>query len=1601
MAAQIPVTVVFNSTGQLTLQQGSTALHTFGQQIYNLSTNAQNMGRVLRSVQADINRFGAAMRSTLGGSLNLANTMFERLYSIAGRVARYSFYTLIAQVGALGYAFTKLAKEFIAVNERFGELEIILKSVYGSVRAARQIRDEIAKITITSPLPFRDIATTVRAYAAIPALSSQVGRQIQSGTVGDQQGFFRRAIKLTEQLTTFRPDKLAEDAVFAIREAVTGELRSLVRRFEFPISLLIQASGGKDISELKRRPQAMFDAIKKAMDNIISPEAIREIAKQPKTLFQNIIEQVVQIPLLRVGRYGENAGKGFYDRFLTFFYNVLQQSGQFINQRFDPIAKRLSEGLHGLFDSLLKTYNDVSERILKILHLGTTDLPGRGQLERIFIGLTRSLEFAAGNLPKFVGAIESAVKKLIPIFEGIAHVIERLFKIVSAAFDVGPWTGAASLLALNSLPAIVRGASSGGMGRFIRGAQAARTGMLGGFIAPTTGAAAAAAAQVASRPVTVIPMPAGQLSIIGSPAQVNRWASSPGYVVPPNVAQASPGATFAFGATGVPYPPNIAPRPTFNVAMAPGPGQPGFIGPVIGPPPYSLGGAYSQIYQNARQQGFGPLGAGISSGTGAVAGRLALGLGASAGLSTGVATWAATGTAALTAVVGPMIIAAAASAAIYLLVNKVSEIVEQRRLKQGAADVIEAGLTPTLAQARQIRLQKAGTFAATYEEIYSGQKPAVQRQLEQIRLPATFPTGIRDLQSEIKSSSQTFGEAYGKILALSSNFKVVSQTQNLTVSELVSKWSDYENDLQTLTGMLDKHEFSKDPVLKTLPGVVIDSSEKAKEVTISIKQTITNFGKLFKTFGDRIEAVSGKRPQATLPLTTEQQQLLESSKSLAENLESGGGLFDEILKYEKDVNNVSVGAISRIRRSIEVFKTNSVQSISGLTSESDRVLTALQQQQNPSYEYEHVLKSEGDRLDLLNDAFEEATTSLEKLQKGQGGRVLDRMLQDTVARITKLREEAAKAGGDKTLEEMADRFEKIKDAINADIYGEAGGTLDPALRAQIAAIGGRIHQGIGSIVETVFTQLPDYFQNFAASTGRETELTIQQLRGLEVGLKREVSRVGGNAGRVGEIFGNFVATINSLRTIEDAYRPEEVEQIKAEREKGLALGVRNLQRQLFELGNEIPLIFRSDFLLPIQTASPVVKKFIDDFKKTLGEVDNQILQLRQGRQIAAFEGLVSGEIIPATGRGQNQRLQLQIQRALESAKREGLGLSPEDFEYTRYGGSYNIGENLRTQRLYEEGQVSLLAKVAAGYQEQSQRKRYAGGGEYDVLRAEQLQNEAEKILAIHDKLQADLQKRERNMLQTFGDGFFTVFDNFKERMQDLSDLGKTLGTSISEGVGGAFADAALKVKSLSQAFQDFGQNLLATATKLFINKAVENIFGLLLGGGTSNIFAQLLGYGGKSNASDYVGTAFGGAHQSGGLVPGAPSARDNRIAAVATGEYIIPASVVSRLGSSHFDVYRAGGIPTLPVKISHFSSGGAVGSPFMAASGYSMSSSAITTNVPVVVNVEINDKGQVNTKDEAAQKSNLMARGLKIAIQDEILRQHRQGGIYKKNLTSR
>lgn len=117
----------------------------------------------------------------------------------------------------------------------------------------------------------------------------------------------------------------------------------------------------------------------------------------------------------------------------------------------------------------------------------------------------------------------------------------------------------------------------------------------------------------------------------------------------------------------------------------------------------------------------------------------------------------------------------------------------------------------------------------------------------------------------------------------------------------------------------------------------------------------------------------------------------------------------------------------------------------------------------------------------------------------------------------------------------------------------------------------------------------------------------------------------------------------------------------------------------------------------------------------------------------------------------------------------------------------------------------------------------------------------------------------------------------------------SLETGIS-GLSSGIAGAALGTESWSEAFKNVGKSILTNLISAFIQLVVEAIilFAIVT---ALNAIAPGLG----SALGSIAGLASGGFAE-GGLVPGAPSSKDNRLAAVATGEYIFDAGTVAKVG---------------------------------------------------------------------------------------------------------
>lgn len=471
MADPIRVSVYFDTQGQPALERGAEGVSRLTRRISDLARAADTLPRAMRLAESHLNSFGSlALRVSNQGITTLANRV-DALYSTITRFGRYGLFALTAGAVTATLALKNLAKEFFSINEKFANLEISVSSAFASRTIGRQLREQLKQITVTSPLPFQDLAFATRSLSLIPQLNRPVGRQAANGTLGDNKGFFRQYIQLVEQLLVWRPDKAVEDATFAIREAATGELRSLIRRFDFPAQLLVNASG-RSVEELKRDPQAMVKAIKDSLDKVISPQALRQIALQPTRLFQNIVEQLKDIPLLEIG------DAGLYEKILRSLENFFNKATKFISTSFAPYAKRISDSFSDLFDSFIDAGSRSISGLAKMFGLNSPNLAGLTTLEKASEIVALASRSLADNAPKVFDRVATLAEKITPLFLGIIQGIEKVVLFLGGLFERSPIATSLTVFLTSQLPHLFRFTATSISDYLIKVVQSAKLSLL-------------------------------------------------------------------------------------------------------------------------------------------------------------------------------------------------------------------------------------------------------------------------------------------------------------------------------------------------------------------------------------------------------------------------------------------------------------------------------------------------------------------------------------------------------------------------------------------------------------------------------------------------------------------------------------------------------------------------------------------------------------------------------------------------------------------------------------------------------------------------------------------------------------------------------------------------------------------------------------------------------------------------------------------------------------------------------------------------------------------------------------------------------------------
>lgn len=429
----------------------------------------QGISSAAQRAQSDIN-------SRMTGPFSNAEYALNRLGTTAGIIAGVGFRALTGAVGSLAGAMRELGTEFIAVNEKFGNLQITLGSALRSFGAARDITKEIARLTAQSPLPFQDLAKIVQSLVVIPQTSQRLLQQVGAGKINDPQGYMQQAIRTVEAMNVFRPDQGAESAIFAIREALGGQLRSLIRRFDIPTRLM-QTISRKSTKELVQDPDLMMKTLYKLFTDIISPEAVVAFARQPSTLRHNIIEQVEELPMLMVGSEDARTRASPYQAGLVRVQQIYDQLVEFIRGEFEQrFAPRLRTALTKTAEKLFSSSDQLISKALDSLGVA-----GEGAgIPRIVEGVVASFELLGkklGELAEFIRD-NDIIPKLITFVEGMLKFVGILAKAVQTISNVFSPTVAGAAVMLS--PALLFNAGS--ILEFITGTVPRALSRLGGGV---------------------------------------------------------------------------------------------------------------------------------------------------------------------------------------------------------------------------------------------------------------------------------------------------------------------------------------------------------------------------------------------------------------------------------------------------------------------------------------------------------------------------------------------------------------------------------------------------------------------------------------------------------------------------------------------------------------------------------------------------------------------------------------------------------------------------------------------------------------------------------------------------------------------------------------------------------------------------------------------------------------------------------------------------------------------------------------------------------------------------------------------------------------
>jgi hypothetical protein len=370
----------------------------------------KSMQQSVKDAEAANLEFDNSLRTVGSGLVNVAGALGKVVIGVTAVAAT------VTGVGVA--AFTSWTMSMLKTTEGFRMMEV---SLFGALKSWDKVKvvSEFAKeYASVYPAMYKDVMQAMQSLAFIPAMKPVIER----GDVERMKEF----MGIVQGMITIRPEQGVQGAIYALREALAGNWRSLMMRFDIPIAS-IAASAGMTMEEMKAGPQSALKALKGWIDAFVGADTMALAAKNLSIQVGNLKDKY-DIWLDKLGK------TGIYQKVVDYLLDMNDalerfmasdkvqrwtvQINKFLEEVVDRIAGVFTKGidwegissLGGLVDAIKKVGSNAVEELMKVWELAKEPLANA--LKGVFKFMAEA-------------AIGATTELFIPVGKSIAMGIER------------------------------------------------------------------------------------------------------------------------------------------------------------------------------------------------------------------------------------------------------------------------------------------------------------------------------------------------------------------------------------------------------------------------------------------------------------------------------------------------------------------------------------------------------------------------------------------------------------------------------------------------------------------------------------------------------------------------------------------------------------------------------------------------------------------------------------------------------------------------------------------------------------------------------------------------------------------------------------------------------------------------------------------------------------------------------------------------------------------------------------------------------------------------------------------------------------------------